>query len=105
MIDSNEPLQEDMKDDNEEDNADDIQNDHEDDNNDHDMEITDDSLDSFLSNLGLSEYSENFKSNGFATMNDLKLLKDEMIREDLEKMGVFKIAHKLKLLKAIRSLQ
>ena len=97
MIQSNKKMQEDIKDDHEDDN--------EDDNNDHDMDIRDDSLDSFLSNLGLSEYSENFKSNGFATMNDLKLLKDEMIREDLEKMGVLKIAHKLKLLKAIRSLQ
>eukprot|EP01084_Bolivina_argentea_P193809 332475_1 len=62
------------------------------------------SLEEYLTELGLPQYINNFTSNGFNDLNDLKLIADDITQDDLKEMGIIPMMHRKMLLKAIKEL-
>eukprot|EP01083_Nonionella_stella_P313509 1125703_1 len=57
-------------------------------------------IDAFLSELGFSQYSAAFREEGFETMDELQEINDNQLKEIIR---VTKLAHRIKILKAIRT--
>eukprot|EP01083_Nonionella_stella_P269171 910466_1 len=57
-------------------------------------------IDAFLSELGFSQYSAAFREEIFETMNELQDIKDTHLKDILR---VTKLAHRIKILKGIRT--
>ena len=73
-----------------------------------DMKVNDNAdmveLENYLEAIGFIQYLGNFMQHGFNTLNALKELSDDISQEDLDKMGITKLAHQKKLLKALQFL-
>eukprot|EP01083_Nonionella_stella_P013766 38715_1 len=58
----------------------------------------------YFRDLGFAQYINNFRNNGFNTLDDLKEFAQEITDEDLRQMNILKLLHRKKLLKVIRQL-